>query len=832
MSKRKLPPIFTLPRRSFLRYMAGGAAVTIAGIPLATGCGDDEHIPATPDAGIDPDAGVMPPSGVYIPEVEAGEDVFAYIDRTNGSFDQTLYQQIVGAANPYKEGDELIGVSAADDDSRANAALLLGATALSAIDERPLYSDPLYELIVSRVDKESQNATVGWTLGDLKGYLLTAEEQDIKGMMDGLSSDVIGCVVKLMTNEELIAVGQNVFNPLPGSQLGARGYMGARIQPNSPTDNLDDIRWQVFNGWAFAVGDVLLGTNPVSSELDSIADVEGALKDIIDAFGLQDVLPHCVLGHIDLQAQVEQNDPGSTALWFQSLGGTESANGTFDVSIQGMLDHAAARTGKYGLYFETGQGADATNGHDAGFDMVVHESRKYGFARALQQDVAAAQVGAGGEANPWVHLNDVAGFIGPEIFRSREQLVRCCLEDIVMGKLHGLMIGLDICSTLHMDVTLDDLDWCIQRIMPANPGYLMALPTKNDPMLSYLTTGFHDHVRVRQDFGYKVNDAMWAFFQTLGVIDASGDPTDKFGDPSWVYLQYLRAKGDMRPEAEILAEAMLQIEAVRGRGVFIAEGYGDNPWDMDPALNQQVHELYDDAKISIWSEMTSDFVDAVPDNVPLSTRSVDREDYILHPGTGEVLSDAGVDAIGDLRAEYGGQYDVQIVVSDGLNARSLMDDGHALPFLAELRTQLDSAGYQVAPKHIVVTTGRVRAGYQIGELLFGDSEEAHKGIVHVIGERPGSGHRSFSAYVTAPPAAVWANGGQTDHDISRVVSGISDTALAPTLAATDTVELLDELFALDVSVGARSPGRLKGIGKRTKAPHKISRPHRLRSRPS
>ena len=91
--------------------------------------------------------------------------------------------------------------------------------------------------------------------------------------------------------------------------------------------------------------------------------------------------------------------------------------------------------------------------------------------------------------------------------------MRVCLEDTVMGKLHGLTIGLDICSTLHMDVTLDDLDWCIEQVMPANPAYLMALPTKNDPMLSYLTTAFQDHVRVREQFGYKVDDRMWAFFQ-------------------------------------------------------------------------------------------------------------------------------------------------------------------------------------------------------------------------------------------------------------------------------------------------------------------------------
>ena len=146
-----------------------------------------------------------------------------------------------------------------------------------------------------------------------------------------------------------------------------------------------------------------------------------------------------------------------------------------------------------------------------------------------------------------MHLNDVAGFIGPEVFRTREQLVRCCLEDIVMGKLHGLCLGLDVCSTLHMDVSLDDLDWCLDRILPANPAYLMALPTKIDPMLGYLTTGFQDHVRLREKFGYKVNDRMWQFFQELEVIDAGGQP-DRALRRSAVGLSEIPAEERGRPQ--------------------------------------------------------------------------------------------------------------------------------------------------------------------------------------------------------------------------------------------------------------------------------------------
>ena len=49
-------------------------------------------------------------------------------------------------------------------------------------------------------------------------------------------------------------------------------------------------------------------------------------------------------------------------------------------------------------------------------------------------------------------VNDVAGFIGPEVFATPAQLERACLEDTVMAKLHGLTMGLDVCATFHMGI--------------------------------------------------------------------------------------------------------------------------------------------------------------------------------------------------------------------------------------------------------------------------------------------------------------------------------------------------------------------------------------------
>ncbi|MFT5056054.1 MAG: ethanolamine ammonia-lyase large subunit [Pseudoalteromonas distincta] len=731
--------------------------------------------------------------GVVIQNPTSGEDIFSYINRVNGGFENTLYRQILGAANEFKEGDKSLNISAANKQSRIHARELLGNTNIGSLNGHSVYKDEILELIQQST---KDNPTIeSWTLRKLKDFLMSQSEEKIKEIMPCLSSDIIACLVKLMTNNELIKISRKVFNPLPNSRIGSKGYMGARVQPNSPTDNIEDITWQVFDAWSYAVGDVVLGTNPVSSEPESVAKIEHALFDIIESFGLKETIPNCVLSHVDIQAEVEKENPGSTGIWFQSIAGTVNANKTFDVAIDKMLQYASQRDGQYGFYAETGQGADLTNGHAEGFDMVMHESRKYGFLRVLKQRIDLLK----GENNSWVHVNDVAGFIGPEVFRTKEQLVRCCLEDTVMGKLHGLTIGLDICSTLHMDVNLEDLDWCIESVMPANPAYLMALPTKNDPMLSYLTTAFNNHVKIREQFGYKVNDAMWDFFKELKIIDEQGNPTKHFGDPIWVYYQFRKKKKDKRSLEDIYEEGKQAIIRIEERGVPIAQGFGDNYWDLKPALDKQVHYLYEDAKVSLWTELNFSFVQSIPASIAIATKSKDRKDYVYHPASGEVLSSNSIEKIKSIKNIWNGSTpDIQIIISDGLNAKALMDEGHLLPFLNGLLSQLKERNYSLSDKHLVLKNGRVRAGYACGEILFGQKSSTPKShcIIHLIGERPGSGHHNFSAYLTVAQSSTWNSKGTVDHNISRVVSGISDTAYNPKEAIFETLKIINKLFSI------------------------------------
>ncbi|MEQ9408249.1 MAG: ethanolamine ammonia-lyase light chain EutC [Fuerstiella sp.] len=94
----------------------------------------------------------------------------------------------------------------------------------------------------------------------------------------------------------------------------------------------------------------------------------------------------------------------------------------------------------------------------------------------------------------------------------------------------------------------------------------------------------------------------------------------------------------------------------------------------------------------------------------------------------------------------------------------------------------------------MVTSGRVRAGYRIGETLFGGLP-GHRAVLHVIGERPGTGHRTFSTYMTAPKGTIWGQPGQVDHNITRVVSGVASTALAPVAGADQVLRILKQMMS-------------------------------------
>ena len=116
-----------------------------------------------------------------------------------------------------------------------------------------------------------------------------------------------------------------------------------------------------------------------------------------------------------------------------------------------------------------------------------------------------------------------------------------------------------------------------------------------------------------------------------------------------------------------------------------------------------------------------------------------RRDYLMRPDLGRKLS-AKVEAA---LAPYAGQYDVALVIADGLSARAVQT--HAAPVLASLLPVLQAQGISVAPL-VIARNARVAIGDVIAQELGADS------VTILIGERPGlSAPDSMGAYLTWQP---------------------------------------------------------------------------------
>src|SRR5207245_11276598 len=94
---------------------------------------------------------------------------------------------------------------------------------------------------------------------------------------------------------------------------------------------------------------------------------------------------------------------------------------------------------------------------------------------------------------------------------------------MVMAKLHGLTMGLDVCATFHMGITPAALHEVTATVVQqAAPAYLMAVAGNADPMLGYLTTSFREHPHLRQRTGRQLATAMQQRLRALRLLAAPG----------------------------------------------------------------------------------------------------------------------------------------------------------------------------------------------------------------------------------------------------------------------------------------------------------------------
>jgi ethanolamine ammonia-lyase small subunit len=167
----------------------------------------------------------------------------------------------------------------------------------------------------------------------------------------------------------------------------------------------------------------------------------------------------------------------------------------------------------------------------------------------------------------------------------------------------------------------------------------------------------------------------------------------------------------------------------------------------------------------------------------LHSAAPDRRTYLRRPDLGRRLDDAS-------RAQLTpGEYDVAIVIADGLSAPAVHH--HAAPLLDALLPLLHD--WRLAPLSVVLQ-GRVAVGDEIGELLGAQQ------VAVLIGERPGlTSPDSLGVYLTYGPRP-----GLTDAE-RNCISNIRTEGLSYAAAARHLHFLMQEARTRKLTGVALSP---------------------------
>ncbi len=433
-------------------------------------------------------------------------------------------KDVLAKASEEKSGDQMAKVAAASSLERVAAKWVLSELRLKDIYENPVI--PYEEDEVTRVIYDQVNETIyreisEWTVGYLREYILahTTKEDDLKRMSRGLTSEMISGVAKLMSSLDLVLASQKVRHQAHcNTTIGERGRLAFRCQPNHPIDDVEGILSSIKEGLSYGAGDAVIGINPNNDSVESVSK----LLHVSDEFMKRWEIPtqNCVLAHVTTQMQALKKG-APISLMFQSLAGTEKANNDFGVNKQ-ILDEAyemmmkiGTATGPNVMYFETGQGSEVSLDADLGVDMQTLESRTYGYCRNWQ---------------PFM-VNNVSGFIGPETLFNGRQMIRADLEDLFMGKMNGLPMGIAPTYTNHMESDQNDQEIAGMLTAIGGANFYMGVPGGDDVMLSYQDTSYHDDASLRELLGLRPLREFEKWLEKMGIME-NGRLTAKAGDLS------------------------------------------------------------------------------------------------------------------------------------------------------------------------------------------------------------------------------------------------------------------------------------------------------------
>tara|TARA_R110001583_G_scaffold7720_3_gene37877 strand:- start:61581 stop:62459 length:879 start_codon:yes stop_codon:yes gene_type:complete len=178
---------------------------------------------------------------------------------------------------------------------------------------------------------------------------------------------------------------------------------------------------------------------------------------------------------------------------------------------------------------------------------------------------------------------------------------------------------------------------------------------------------------------------------------------------------------------------------------------------------------------------------ATPPSV-VSSKATNRMIYLQRPDLGRQLNEASWQLLVDKREESSKDYDLSIVIADGLSSTAIQK--HALPVIEKLLEKLaidTKHQWSIAPLTLV-TQGRVASGDDVGECL------KAKITIVLIGERPGlTSPDSMGIYMT------WAPKRGAKDSTRNCISNIRPEGLAYDEASEKAFYLLRESIKLQIS---------------------------------
>ncbi|MCI8843717.1 MAG: ethanolamine ammonia-lyase subunit EutB [Oscillospiraceae bacterium] len=433
-------------------------------------------------------------------------------------------REVMAKANEDKSGDHLAGIAAADAQERVAAKACLSRLTLHDLYENPAVpyeEDEVTRIIQDGVNRRIYREIQNWTVSELREWLLkeSTTGADIARVRQGLTSEMVAAVAKLMGNLDLVYTAAKMrVTAHCNTTIGLPGTLSCRLQPNHTTDDPDGIMASLLEGLTYGAGDAVLGLNPVDDSVESVVRILNRFHEIRNRWEIP--TQTCVLAHVTTQMQAIRSGAPSDLI-FQSIAGSQKGNeafgftaSTLEEARQLMLAEGNA-VGPNVLYFETGQGSELSSEAHNGWDQVTMEARCYGFAKKFQ---------------PFL-VNTVVGFIGPEYLYNAKQVIRAGLEDHFMGKLTGIPMGCDACYTNHMKTDQNDIEDLAVLLTAAGCNYFMGIPHGDDIMLNYQTTGFHETAALRELFGLTAIPPFQKWLEDMGFVE-NGKLTARAGDGS------------------------------------------------------------------------------------------------------------------------------------------------------------------------------------------------------------------------------------------------------------------------------------------------------------